>query len=114
MDIRLKYTNPATGEGDAAQTLYLSEPLHVEKEKSISNLDEFGTETFSKEIITIDCSQFQLKRNRIITVKMDLYNKAVIAKLVAGGAFEYFDATEQTLLESLQEPKQVSLGKGEK
>lgn len=114
MNIRLKYTNPATGEGDASQTLYLSEPLHVEKEKSISSLDEFGTETFSKEVITTDCSQFQLSRNRIITVKMDLYNKAAIAKLVAGGAFEYFDATEQTLLESLQEPKQIDGTKDKK
>ena len=105
MNVKLRFTNPATHDGDCAQSIYLSIPLHVDKEKEVKSLDEYGTETSTIEIVTEKISMFQIDRKRTIEVKIDLYNKGVIADLVKDGVFTFVDATEQSILDALQEPK---------
>ena len=103
MDIRLKFTNPSTHDGDLAASVYLSQALEVEDYENVVQIDEYGQELESRELITRMQCNFQVGKERIIKVKMSPYNKAVIHKMIKEGPWEYADASEAVFLDKLED-----------
>jgi len=104
MDIRLKFMNPCTHDGDLAVSVILPEPLEIEDYEDIISVDEYGQEIESREMITRPLCNFQIGKERILSVKISPYNKAVIGRMVAKGPWEYVDATEAKILQELKDP----------
>jgi hypothetical protein len=111
MDIRLKFLNPVTHDGDLAASIILPEPLEIEDYEDIISVDEYGQELESREMITRPLCNFQIGKERILKVKISPYNKGVIARMVAKGPWEYVDATEAKILNELKDATAAEIEK---
>ena len=109
MDIRLKFMNPSTHDGDLSAAIILPEPLEVEDYEDVVSVDDYGQEIESRELICRPLCNFQLGKERILKAKISPYNKAVIGRMVAHGPWEYVDATEADLLEKCKDPTKAQI-----